>query len=437
MIVPLAPPNRAGSTRTFPDDVQFVQTVRTILSHFPMLPQHYPGMAERYERFRAAYPQRDEVTSFECPTGAQYRGPPPLPWMLIELDPAGSNDYALQNEAFGPVLAFVYLPGGNRPDAFLREMVTFTHSRLWGALSATLVVRDEVLAEEPAAVEAAIADLRYGIVCLNTWSAMSFELGATTWGGYPGETLDTVASGIGVTGNCMLIRKPEKTVLRAPFQHAAQLKLFPDGTTALSAAQLRAVATFTHVPSSWNLTKLIFRMVTGSKPKPPTVASPSHTPTVAGSPSPSPPPPSPVCGTAFGVGSTSPATPRRGVLRSRGAYMGFFAPRFFVLDGHELRWWGKGRVIGVVASRAEPTPDGPPRGLMRLTGARVTGTEGPTGSKGGERCILIVPAADVAARGEPSSLPAAERTFTMVLAAPSEVEHVSWLRELQRAAAGA
>lgn len=32
----------------------------------------------------------------------------------------------------------------------------------------------------------AIEDLKYGLIAINTWSAMSFVIGTTTWGGYAG-----------------------------------------------------------------------------------------------------------------------------------------------------------------------------------------------------------------------------------------------------------
>lgn len=408
-----------GSTLVSSVDAQFVAAVKAILGHFAMLPQHYPGMAERYERFREAYPQREEVTSYPCPTGPQYQGGSPLPWMLIELD-ANSNDHALRNEAFGPVLAFYYLSGENNAPTFLKEMVDFTRTRVWGALSTTLIVRDELVAQQPEVVENAIAALQYGIICLNTWSAMSFELPAATWGGFPGETLDNVASGIGVTGNCLLIRNPEKTVLRAPFQHKAQLKLLADGTTAMSASQLRAVANLVQLPSGWNLVTLIWRLATGSKPKAASAAAQQ-----ADSRRP------PSLGSALENSATSALTSRRGILKSRGARLGLFAPRVFVLEGNELRWWGTGRIVGMLAgfasTNAELTTEGLPRGLVRMAGAKVTSQPG--------GWISIVPASNAAARGVPSSMPKVERSFTMTLQAPSEDEHAAWLSELQRVAA--
>jgi hypothetical protein len=64
------------------------------------------------------------------------------------------------------------------------------------------------------AVERAVADLRYGAVGVNIWSAAAFALGGTTWGAYPGRP-DT---GFGVVGNAYLFDRPQKSVVRGPFR---------------------------------------------------------------------------------------------------------------------------------------------------------------------------------------------------------------------------
>jgi hypothetical protein len=67
-------------------------------------------------------------------------------------------------------------------------------------------------------VERAIADLRYGSVAVNHWAGLNFALGTTTWGAFPGHTVDDIRSGQGVVHNTYMFDEPQKTVLRGPFR---------------------------------------------------------------------------------------------------------------------------------------------------------------------------------------------------------------------------
>lgn len=382
--------------KDWPQAKAFVSSVRSILGKFPLLPQHYPGTSERYEGFRTAYPSREEIPAPRAPTGPQYTGGPGLPWMLLDLD-AGSDPYALLNEAFCPVLGFYHLSCGNDPATYFEELVTFLNESVWGSLSATIIVRDELVAAKPELVDEAIRGLRYGTIALNNWSVSSYELSASCWGGYPGESLSNVASGIGTVGNALLLRNPEKTVMRAPFKHACQRMLLPDGSTVNSAAQLRAIASYTLTPSAVNLTKLLWRLVM-DKPKP------------------RPPPP-------------PPNSEQAGILLSRGATTGLFCPRYFVLEGNEFRWYGPARLVRFFFSSA-PAPKGEPRGLVRMTGATVKIVPQ---AADGNLYISVTPAASPAGRGAPPSDSSLERTHEILIAVPPPEDHAAWLGALQRA----
>jgi hypothetical protein len=67
-------------------------------------------------------------------------------------------------------------------------------------------------------LEAAIAGLRYGSVVLNHWPALSYGLGSTTWGAFPGHTRQDIQSGRGVVHNTFLFDRPQKSVVRGPFR---------------------------------------------------------------------------------------------------------------------------------------------------------------------------------------------------------------------------
>jgi hypothetical protein len=68
-----------------------------------------------------------------------------------------------------------------------------------------------------AAIDEAIADLRYGSIGVNLWHALSFAFSTTAWGAYPGHTINDIQSGTGFVGNAFLFAQPQKSVVRGPF----------------------------------------------------------------------------------------------------------------------------------------------------------------------------------------------------------------------------
>ncbi len=96
--------------------------------------------------------------------------------------------------------------------------MSFANDRLWGTLSAGLVVHPQSLRDPmvAAALERAISRLRYGTVCLNAWSGLSFSFAAPPWGGHPSSRLDDIQSGRGWVHNTSMLEGIEKVVLRHP-----------------------------------------------------------------------------------------------------------------------------------------------------------------------------------------------------------------------------
>ena len=143
-----------------------------------------------------------------------------LPWTLIrDVDPTVEDEICFTTEAFCGVLASTSLPGATHAE-YLAAAVDFCNDRVWGTLSATVIVHPKILTLPGMAdaLEDAIARLRYGTVAINHWPALAYGLCSTTWGAYPGHTLDDIQSGIGVVHNTFLFDKPEKTVIRGPFR---------------------------------------------------------------------------------------------------------------------------------------------------------------------------------------------------------------------------
>ena len=102
---------------------------------------------------------------------------------------------------------------------YLERAVAFANNTLWGTLNATLIVPPAALAdpEVAAAVEDAIAELRYGTVSVNHWAAIGYGLVVTPWGAYPGHTAQDIQSGTGIVHNTPMFSRVQKSVVRAPF----------------------------------------------------------------------------------------------------------------------------------------------------------------------------------------------------------------------------
>jgi len=90
------------------------------------------------------------------------------------------------------------------------------------------VERDE---DSAAALETAIAELRYGAICVNVWPAVTYGLGTFPWGGHPSATLADVQSGLGWGHNALLLQGVEKTVLRGPLVPAIKPFWYPNHRT--------------------------------------------------------------------------------------------------------------------------------------------------------------------------------------------------------------
>jgi hypothetical protein len=65
-------------------------------------------------------------------------------------------------------------------------------------------------------VELLCEHLEYGVVAINTWSALAYALGSVPWGGYPGATLAEPRSGIGRVHDPLLLPLVHNAILRTP-----------------------------------------------------------------------------------------------------------------------------------------------------------------------------------------------------------------------------
>jgi acyl-CoA reductase-like NAD-dependent aldehyde dehydrogenase len=189
---------------------RFLNAVRARLTATPVRAAYYPGAEERFDQFVGAHPEAEQYG-----TRADGR----LPWALItDLDPGADDEVCFTTEAFCSVFAELPLPSADVAD-YLERAVAFANESLWGSLNATLIVHPATMRnpEVAGAVERAVADLRYGTVSINHWSALGFALGVTPWGAFPGHPRNDIGSGTDVVHNSLMFSRSEKTVIRAPF----------------------------------------------------------------------------------------------------------------------------------------------------------------------------------------------------------------------------
>jgi acyl-CoA reductase-like NAD-dependent aldehyde dehydrogenase len=195
----------------WPRRAALMDRVRRRLAEIPTRLAWYPGARERFAAFAEIHPEGEQI-------GDAADGH--LPWMLIpDLSPDAIGDPCYRVEAFCSVTAETTIDASDVA-GFLERAVRFANDALWGTLNATLIVDPRTM-QDPApraAVEQAIADLRYGTVSLNHWSAIGYGLGVTPWGAFPGHHRADIGSGTGFVHNPLRFGRVQKSVVRSPFR---------------------------------------------------------------------------------------------------------------------------------------------------------------------------------------------------------------------------
>lgn len=188
-----------------------LREIRHALAKIPLRAAYYPGAQDRQKAFVEAHPDAEE---FGTPRGKE------LAWTLIaDLDPLKTDDICFTTEAFCGLFGETALEAGNVVE-YIERAVAFANEQIWGTLNATILVHPQSLKDPQVAeaVERAIANLRYGSVGVNYWAGISYALGTTTWGAFPGHPIYDIQSGNGVVHNTLMFARPQKSVLRAPFR---------------------------------------------------------------------------------------------------------------------------------------------------------------------------------------------------------------------------
>jgi hypothetical protein len=195
------------------------------LAYAPLRQAYYPGAEERWGALTQGRSHAKVIGK---------AGPGQLPWTLLtNLDAGDPAEQAFGTEPFCPVLLETSI-GSSDPIEYLDRAVAFANNRLWGNLSATIVVHPKTL-KDPSlsvAVEQAIARMRYGAVAVNSWSGLLFVYASPPWGAHPSSTVADVQSGIGWVHNTAMLDGIEKVVLRHPLTMVPKPSFFPSHRTA-------------------------------------------------------------------------------------------------------------------------------------------------------------------------------------------------------------
>ena len=190
---------------------QLLGALKEVLRAEPERKPYYPGAKDRQRLFTQRHPEADEFGQ---------RGGGKVPWTLVHhLDPANKDDICFTTEAWCGLTGEVALSATSVAE-YIDEAVEFANDACWGTLSCSILVhpkslKDRVVAD---AVERAVANLRFGSVAVNHWSALAYGLVTPTWGAFPGHPLEDIGSGQGVVHNTYLFDKPQKSVVRGPFR---------------------------------------------------------------------------------------------------------------------------------------------------------------------------------------------------------------------------
>jgi acyl-CoA reductase-like NAD-dependent aldehyde dehydrogenase len=182
----------------------FLDEIRNLLTEMDDRDAYYPGANDRCEAVAGG---SGVVEAFGGNTKR---------FLVTGLDPSDTADAAFTTEYFAPALSVVMLPSTDVL-GFVAAATDFANDVLVGTLGASLIVHPKTEKSLGTAVDGMIADLRYGGIGVNTWSASVYLLSRCPWGAFPGNTPSDIGSGIGVVHNTLMLDDSQKSVARGPF----------------------------------------------------------------------------------------------------------------------------------------------------------------------------------------------------------------------------
>jgi len=197
------------TARAWGQRAEFLALVEGRLAAAAARPGWYPGA-------RAAW---EEVTGGTAPADGT------LPWVFrAGIDPDRDARF-VDREWFVPVAAEVPLPGDS-----IETFCGAVHGlvdRLPGSLAASVTLPRSLAPHDAARAELLVEHLPFGVVGVNTWSALAYSMAGIPWGGYPGGTLAAPKSGIGFVHDPLFLPLVHNTILRGPLAAWPRPAWFP------------------------------------------------------------------------------------------------------------------------------------------------------------------------------------------------------------------
>jgi hypothetical protein len=212
-------------SKGWPQRDAFLAGVERALSRAAGRRAYYPGAQDRWRSYTK---DRTSIRRFGDVTGDV------LPWTMVRnLDSSDREERAFASESFCSILFETEIESAD-PVEFLDRAVQFANERLWGTLSAGLVVHPKSMKDPTigSAVEYAITSLRYGAVSVNAWSGYLFAFVTPPWGAHPSSTPGDIQSGNGWVHNTAMLEGIEKAVLRHPITAMPKPTYFPSHRSA-------------------------------------------------------------------------------------------------------------------------------------------------------------------------------------------------------------
>lgn len=213
---------------------------------------YYPGSFELHKQFVDAHPNAMQL-------GSPQEGH--LPWTFIpDVDPTSEDDICFKREPFMSLWSETALESYSVVE-YINKAVDFANEKLWGTLAAYIVVHPDSMKDPQiaAAVDQAIANLRYGTIVINYWGGLSYYLMTAPWGGYPNTDIYDVQSGIGFVNNPLMFDRPQKSVVYAQFDLPIDPTLVNVPNNYLYFAQ---AARYEFNPTLGNLLKIVWTIMT-------------------------------------------------------------------------------------------------------------------------------------------------------------------------------
>ena len=201
--------------KDWPQRRQFLDALQKVLAQIPQRSAYYPGAHQRFETFMQSHSNKQSIEG--VPTTMVQGATPPTPWgLILDVDPNDKNHPCFTQESFCALSAQTSIDSADAGD-FLQQVTRFANDTLWGTLNACILIDPRTQKTYKTELEQAIRDLRYGSICINQWPALSYGMGVTAWGAYPGHHPQDIQSGIGFVHNTFLLSHIQKTVIYAPF----------------------------------------------------------------------------------------------------------------------------------------------------------------------------------------------------------------------------